>query len=146
MITLIYGCGENQFQMVAESMEPTIKKGEMISADLSIYKTQLPERWDIVLFNSPTMPETNWTMRIVGLPGEVINYDSLGILIDGQRLTPLIPGIKYIKGIGSDTLSHPYTIPENNYYVIGDNVDNSYDSRFWGAVAIDKIFGKVTIE
>jgi signal peptidase I len=141
-----FSCADKRYRMVSEAMEPTINEGDTYSADLSIYKTQLPQRWDIVLFNSPPEPEYNWAMRVVGLPGEVIDFDSLGITINGDILSVPIPGIKYSKGVGRDTLSHPYTIPDNHYYVIGDNVSNSYDSRFWGALPFSKIFGKAILD
>lgn len=43
-------------------------------------------------------------------------------------------------------MPHPFTVPENQYYVIGDNVNDSYDSRFWGALSLDKILGKAIID
>lgn len=47
-------------------------------------------------------------------------------------------------GIGSAKfLEHPYQIPENQYYLLGDNINEAYDSRYWGSIAKDKIFGKV---
>lgn len=144
-IILLFSCGKS-YQMVGDAMAPTIKDGDLLSVELSAYEKQSPERWDIIIFNSPPMPEKDWVMRVVGLPGEEIDYDSLGLTVNGKRLSEPISGIKYSKAIGRDTLSHPYTIPENHYYVIGDNVNNSYDSRFWGAVSIDKIMGQAIFE
>lgn len=55
--------------MASIAMEPTIKNGEVVSTDLSIYYKQLPSRGDIVLFHSPVMEDKNWVMRVVGLQG-----------------------------------------------------------------------------
>jgi len=144
-IILFFSCS-NPYRMVGEAMAPTIKDGDLISADMNAYEHQSPKRWDIVIFNSPPMPEKDWVMRIVGLPGEVIDYDSLGITANGTRLSEPISGIKYATETNKNMHSHPYTIPENHYYVIGDNVNNSNDSRFWGAVPFDKIMGKVILD
>ena len=85
-IILLFSCGES-YRMVGESMVPTIKDGDFFSADLVAYEKQLPERWDIIIFNSPPMPEKDWVMRVVGLPGEEIDYDSLGLTANGKRLS-----------------------------------------------------------
>jgi len=142
---LVLSCGK-QYRMVDEAMAPTIKDGDLISADMTAYENQTPKRWDIILFNSPPMPENDWVMRVVGLPGEVMDYDSLGVTVNGKRFPAPIPGIIYSKELGKDALTHPYTIPENHYYVVGDNVHDSYDSRFWGALSLDKILGKAIID
>ena len=144
-IILFFSC-DKSFYMVGDAMAPTFKNGDLISADMSAYENQSPKRWDIIIFNSPPMPEHDWVMRIVGLPGEVIDYDNLGVTVNGKKFHAPISGVMYSKGIGKDTLTHPYTIPENHYYVVGDNVHNSNDSRFWGALSVDKILGKAIID
>ena len=150
LLSLLSSCQNNSFKMSSNSMSPTIKNGEIISADLSIYDNQKPERWDVVLFQSSALKGKDWTMRIVGLPGEVISFDSLGLSIDGKNINSNKFGIKYKmaneKNSSSKNISHPYTIQSNDYYLLGDNVDEAYDSRFWGAISADSIFGKVNLE
>ena len=144
---LSFSCQNNNFEMTSTSMEPTIKKGEVVSADLSIYNKELPSRGDVVLFHSPVMEEVDWVMRVVGLPGEVVSFDSNGILINNNPLDYATFNVKYDmseSGIGSSKiLVHPYQIPKNQYYLLGDNVNDAYDSRFWGSIPKDQIFGKV---
>jgi signal peptidase I len=126
-------------------MEPTIKEGNIIFVDPSAYKIQLPERWDIVVYKRPTKVYIGpFVMRIVGLPGEVISYDSMGILIDGERFTPPVAGIIYSIDKNDRLIHHPFPIPENEYYLIGDNVNDAIDSRIWGSIPIENIIGKVT--
>ena len=149
-LSLLFSCQNNSFKMSSNSMSPTIKNGEIISADLSIYDNQKPERWDVVLFQSSALKGKDWTMRIVGLPGEVVSFDSLGLSIDGKNMNSNKFGIKYEmhnENIDSSKqISHPYTIQQNHFYLLGDNVNDAYDSRFWGAISADSIFGKVTLE
>ena len=143
----LLSCQSNSFKMASTSMEPTIKNGETVSADLSIYDKELPSRGDVVLFHSPVMIEKDWVMRVVGLPGEVVSFDSTGVLINNNPLDSSTFNVKYDmseSGIGSSKfLAHPYQIPEKQYYLLGDNVDDAYDSRFWGSISKDQIFGKV---
>jgi signal peptidase I len=143
---LVVACVEKQYRMKEGYMEPTIKNEDMVFVDHSIYNTQSPERWDIVVFKTPTKKYKGpFVMRIVGLPGEVISYDSLGILIDGERFTPPIPDVIYgIDDIRREVAEHPYLIPENEYYLIGDNVNDAIDSRIWGSIPKENIIGKVT--
>ncbi len=143
----VQSCGKNSFTMTSKAMEPTIKNGEIITADLNIYTNQLPERMDIVLFHSPKLAKTDWLMRIVGLPGEVVSFDSTGLLIDGKAVNSPNSDIHYqLNFLESDSfkvVTHPYKIPEGEYYFLGDNVGDSYDSRFWGSIPKENIYGKV---
>ncbi|MBX3009797.1 MAG: signal peptidase I [Melioribacteraceae bacterium] len=147
IIVIVSSCRNNSFTMSSGAMEPTIKNGEIIYADLNIFKEQLPNRWDIVIFHSPTMPNTDWLMRIVGLPGETVSYDSLGLLINGERMSNDKNRIHYklycLNVDSSRIIQHPYIVPEDQYYLLGDNVDDSFDSRVWGSISKDKIFGLV---
>ena len=142
----VFDCWAQPYIIMNNSvMEPTIKKGDIIFVNPSAFETQLPERWDIVVYKRPTeYYKGPFVMRIVGLPGEVISYDSVGILIDGERLTPPIPEIIYSIYKDARVIHHPFPIPENEYYLIGDNVDDAIDSRFWGSIQKENIIGKVT--
>lgn len=143
LVFILLACSNNTFEMTSRSMEPTIKEGEIITADFSAYKEKAPERWDVVVFQSPTIPDNKWAMRIVGLPGEEVSYDSLGILINGERLSLPISNMMYTLYEADKMIEHPYVVPENRYYLLGDNVDNALDSRYWGTVDREKILGKI---
>jgi signal peptidase I len=137
--------GQPYLIMNTPVMEPTIKKGDIIFVDPSVYETQHPERWDIVVYKRSTeYYKGPFVMRIVGLPGEVISYDSLGILIDGKRFAPPITEIIYRINKDDRVIHHPFPIPENEYYLIGDNVNDAIDSRMWGSIPKENIIGKVT--
>jgi signal peptidase I len=129
------------------TMQPTISDGETIEVNTTAYSVSSPARWDVVIFQAP-FGGGQWCFRIVGLPGEVINFTDVGITINGNvttspphfkppfyKLPEKIPGVT--------TVEFPYTIPINHYFVLGDNIKDSLDSRYWGGIEAKKIVGKV---
>lgn len=132
-------------------MEPTIRAGQLVVLKHSAYKKAEPKRWDIVFFE-PVVDDPNalWVMRVVGLPGETISIAENGIMINGESCPPP-KGVTWTyapvprhsgKAI---PIEFPFVIHTNAYFVLGDNVTNSYDSRFWGSLPRNKIKGKVVL-
>ena len=129
-------------------MAPTIKPSEMVTVDYLAYSMGGPKRWDVVAFEHPGFSGQMWLMRIVGLPGEVISFTNGNLLINGQVPRPparlaaihysdpawLPPGVSF---------TNPFVVPSNAYYVLGDNVTNANDSRFWGSLPRTNILGKL---
>lgn len=106
-----------------ESMEPTLENGEKIIFNKMIYMVTEPERGDIVFIQRP---QKNYVKRIIGLPKETIEINQGELYIDGvkQEQTYLDEKDKHLTGnIG------PLTIPDNSYFVMGDNRAISKDSR-----------------
>jgi len=109
-----------------------------------VYPFDPPERGDIVVFDPPDPPVSGgdkpYIKRVIGLPGETVEIRGGSIFIDGQQLDEsYLPGASTSCGRrGCD----PITVPEGHVYVLGDNRDNSSDSRFFGAVPVDAIVGK----
>jgi signal peptidase I len=171
LIALLFGegCNRQSFTMLNESMKPTIQPGDRITVDMSAYRIRPPRRWDVVAFHpvDDRYKDNLWVMRIVGLPGERIAYaPRIAALSDG-RITYVprgniliddkapeqpaqIRGVEYTLGYQTpfvDThpgvLAHPLRVPADSYYVLGDNVEGAYDSRYWGALPRKNIAGKV---
>jgi len=132
-----------------------------------VYELGEPERGDVVVFRYPKDPSTDYIKRIVGLPGDRVGYYNKIVYINGEPVGQVPAGI-YI-GVGSgismsgaserqeqlgkvlhDILVMPRTpglegefvVGEDEYFVMGDNRDNSNDSRYWGAVPEDNLVGK----
>lgn len=146
------GCTEKQiFCQASSSMEPTIKRGEVITVDLDTYSRSEPDRWDVVVFESPDGSGGHWVSRVVGLPEETVDIRSGKVVVDGReeplptRLT--IRG--YILPRGDlvldtpDPVAFPFKVPSGSFFVLGDNVSNALDSRYLDCLDRSKIIGKV---
>ena len=107
------------------SMEPTIETGSrMIGLRLS-YTFNSPERGDIIIFKYPDDESVYYVKRIIGLPGETVEIKDGFVYIDGQILTEDYLTVTTEGDFG------PYEVPEGCYFVLGDNRNNSHDSRYW---------------
>ena len=123
------------------SMENTIMTKDRIVAFRFSYLLSKPERQNIIILDSPNPNENKmYLKRIIGLPGETLNIIDGKVYINDST-TPL--NEPYIK---EEMLGNfgPYTIPKDHYFVMGDNRNNSIDSRYWenSFVSKDKILGK----
>ncbi len=125
------------------SMENTIMPKDRIIAFRLSYMLDEPERGDIVVFKYPDDPEqkTLYVKRVIGLPGDTVEVKNGGVYINGAA-EPLEED--YLKEEPMGTFG-PYVVPEDSYFMMGDNRNNSLDSRYWENkfVEEDKILGKV---
>jgi signal peptidase I len=126
------------------SMLPRLHDGERIFVNKLIYYDEYRwapkiERGDIVVFWYPNDPTKSYIKRVVGLPGESVEVREGQVRINGSVLDE-----KYLDPqLNSSPRSQPLTVVKANYYfVMGDNRDNSYDSRSWGLVPKKYIYGK----
>ncbi|MCJ7769899.1 MAG: signal peptidase I [Dehalococcoidales bacterium] len=124
------------------SMEPNIHEDQRIIISKIVYWFHEPERGDIIVFPNPNNPDEDYIKRIIGLPGEVVEIKDGVVYIhqaDGDNL--VLDESEYI----SDPADNDFLgviIPEENYFVMGDNRNNSYDSRRGWTVPRDEIVGK----
>ena len=127
----------------SESMQTTIMKGDRIIGSRLAYKSKDPQRFDIVIFKYPDDESQLFIKRLIGLPGETVEIRDGKVYIDGAQeplddsFVPEVPTGDY----------GPYKVPENSYFMLGDNRENSRDSRFWDNtfVTFDQIVGKAVI-
>lgn len=111
-----------------------------------LFKAGDPKRGDIIVFEYPQNPSQNFIKRIIGLPGETIEIRNKVVYIDGQAqkvsYTRFVdPNIEW----GPRDNWGPKVVPDNCYFCLGDNRDESRDSRFWGFVDRGAIIGKALI-
>lgn len=125
------------------SMENTIMPKDRIIAFRLAYLNSEPERGDVVVFKYPDDPEQKllYVKRVIGLPGDVVEMIDGKVYLNGE-LTPLEE--PYIKETAFGDYG-PYEVPEGEYFMMGDNRNNSLDSRSWKYkfVKKGKILGKV---
>lgn len=127
------------------SMLPQLHDGERLLVNkLVYYKIDSVgwghlERGDIVVFWFPNDPDKSYVKRIIGLPGETVEVRSGKVLIDGRELNE-----PYLDAEHNQTLPsfHLSEVKQHYYFVMGDNRDNSSDSRYWGLVPEKYIYGK----
>lgn len=122
------------------SMEDTIHPGDRVIGSRLAYLSQDPKREDIIIFRFPDDESQVFIKRIIGLPGEEIRIVDGQVYIDGAQ-KPLEE--VYLKEAPQGSFG-PYVVPEDSYFVMGDNRNNSHDSRFWENhfVSRDEILAK----
>jgi signal peptidase I len=106
-----------------------------------------PQRGDIIVFRFPEDEEKDFIKRIVGGPGDIVHVRNKVVLVNGEPLDDKAFTQRIDPGIIDGTINPrdnfgPVTVPEGSYFVMGDNRDQSLDSRFWGFVREEKIRGK----
>ncbi len=127
------------------SMEPALSDGDNLIVDKISYRFHDPERFDIIIFPYQWESNTYYIKRIIGLPGETIQIDDEGnIYIDGEVLRENY-GLERIQNPG--LAREPVTLGEDEYFVLGDNRNNSTDSRFAevGVIHRDDIVGRAWV-
>lgn len=162
------------FQIPSGSMLPTLKIGDFILVNkyhyglrtpvgnLKLVDNNDPSRGDVVVFKYPKNPSIYYIKRVVGLPGDEIQYRDKMIYVNGEaqyqeliaQLPPTQPERLLIKetlkdvpheiyrDVAAGAFDGSWRIPDGQYFVMGDNRDNSNDSRYWGFVPQELLVGK----
>jgi signal peptidase I len=134
------------YRIPSGSNKPTLLIGDHILTDRR-KSARNPQRGDFIIFEFPEDPEKDFLKRVVAMGGDTIEIRDKVLLINNE---PVVED--YV--IHKDSCTHsadksprdnygPVNVPENACFVMGDNRDHSYDSRFWGFVNVSKIKGKV---
>ena len=149
------------FKIPSGSMKPTLLIGDHILVNKFIYGVKLPywgktiipvkkpKRGDIVVFKFPEDPSKDFIKRVVGIAGDTVEIRSKQVYINQKPLEALY-------GVNTDASEipallqprdnfGPVTVPPHSLFVLGDNRDHSYDSRFWGFVDLEALKGKAFI-
>jgi signal peptidase I len=165
------------FRIPSGSMENTLLIGDFLFVNKALYGAEVPivgtrlpafrepERFDIVIFDSPEEPGVNVVKRVVGIPGDTLSMVNNTLRINGRaaeephairsdsRYDPKDPRMRDWQVrhlVGRDRATYhpslknwgPVAVPPDSFFVMGDNRDNSYDSRYWGFLGRDRIAGR----
>lgn len=128
------------------SMLNTIHENDRVIASRLSYKYSKPERYDIAIFKYPDNEEQLFVKRVIGLPGETVSIQDGIVYITGEDGKTHQLEEEYVSEENKDHYNGTFVVPENSYFVMGDNRDNSVDSRYWvttNFVSEDKLVGKV---
>ena len=113
----------------SSSMETTIHEGDAIMG--TRFDRDQINRYDIVIFRFPDNPEEYFVKRVIGLPGETIEIKDGEVYSNGYKLDD-----HFVKELSND--NGKYKVPDNCYFMMGDNRSNSNDSRFWKQKYVEK--------
>ena len=117
------------------SMLPTLHPGDFVVVNKVAYQLGEPHRGDVIVFRLPRDTSQRYIKRTIGLPGEQVDIRAGNVYIDGQEI--LEPYLEV-----STTRGGSWQVPEGAIFVMGDNRNNSSDSRIWGVVPMDNVVGK----
>lgn len=129
------------------SMEPTLTNGDNLIVDKLSYRFRDPQRFDIIVFPYKHKEKTYYIKRIIGLPGETVQIDEKGdIYINGEILSESY-GREIIKAENIGLAAEPIVLGEDEYFVMGDNRNNSTDSRYpqVGNIKREDIIGRAWV-
>jgi signal peptidase I len=119
------------------SMEPGLKDRQRLIVVKSAYSFKAPERGDIIIIHPPVAPQNQWVKRVIGLPGDTIEVKNKTVYVNDIPLDE-----PYISERPEYVLA-PYKVPDDNYFVLGDNRNESSDSHRRWTVDRKEIVGEV---
>jgi signal peptidase I len=121
------------------SMQPTLYAGDFVLVNRLAYWIGSPGRGDVIVFKYPPDPtQVPYIKRVIGLPGDQIHIADGKVFVNGQVLVE--PYLKVTTSRGGD-----WVVPQDSLFVMGDNRNNSSDSRAWGFVPLDNVIGKAEL-
>lgn len=132
-------------EVIGESMENTLYDGDNLWVDKLTYRFENPKRYDVIVFPYRFDRKTYYVKRIIGLPGETVQIDEAGdIYINGDKI-PDLYGREVMRSPGRAI--EPVLLSEDEYFVLGDNRNNSSDSRAEdvGSIKRRDIIGRVLV-
>ena len=121
------------------SMEDTLFNRERLICNKIVYRLSEPERGDIIIFKPPIDQNHNYIKRVIAIEGDKVKILDGQVYLNGKALSE-----DYIEHYSHETMPE-IKVPEDAYFVLGDNRANSSDSRFWGFVPRENIIGKASL-
>jgi len=120
------------------SMLPTMVSGEYVVINRLSYRFGSPQPGDIIVFHYPPNPKEEYIKRVIGLPGDIVEVKDGTVYVNGQPLVENYIKVK-MNGYGK------WEVPAGQLFVMGDNRNNSSDSREWGTLPINYVIGKAVL-
>ncbi len=143
LMFLVIRLAVQNFNIDGMSMEPNFHNRELVLVDKWSYLFHPPNRGDVVVFVSPPVPTQDYIKRVIGLPGDVVSVIGTRVIVNGKTLNET-----YIAPQNQGNPDAPIVnllIPPNDYFVLGDNRADSYDSRAWGCVPSVNLIGRASL-
>jgi signal peptidase I len=132
------------FRIPASAMKPTLKKDDYILVSSFAYMFDEPKINDLIAFKYPKNRNVNYIKRVVALGGNDISLVKGKVVVNGKEINQSYVNSKNTLKTNKKSIG-PWHVPEGMVFVLGDNRDNSNDSRYWGFVPTVDIIGKVVL-
>ena len=171
IVFLVIQTGVRNFKVEGSSMLPTLEGGQYLLVNKLVYfrldtvrlsrvvpfwKVKVeesnewfalrpPQRGEIIVFHYPRDPTKDFVKRVIGLPGENVVVEDGSVVINGQSIDDPYANHKAAFGDNFHDTREPFDVPEGEYFAMGDNRENSRDSRYWGSVPASHIKGKAML-
>jgi len=122
--------------VLGASMESTLHNKERLIANKIGYRLESPKQGEIIIFRPPLDTKRNYIKRVIGVPGDKVEIVNGKVYVNDEALNE-----SYVEHKSYENMP-VVTVPENSYFVLGDNRPNSSDSRYWGFVPRKNVVGK----
>ncbi len=132
--------GYEPFRLPANSMAPTLERGDFVMTDTRYFQRNEPAYGDIAVFRFPRNEDVFYVKRVVGLPGDIIEIRNDVLYRNGE---PVDEPYILLATFGRNSNSGSFAVPEDSYFLLGDNRHNSMDSRYIGAIPARLLHGRV---
>ncbi|WP_373895665.1 signal peptidase I [Virgibacillus natechei] len=140
------------YKVDGESMEPTLQDGNLLMVNTFIYDITEVDRFDVIVFHANK--QSDYVKRVIGLPGDMIEYKDDSLYVNGEQKEE-----DFLESFAEASDSTPFTndftltditgndeVPEGKLFVMGDNRQDSLDSRSFGFISASQLVGKVDIK
>lgn len=143
MLVMVYLFLFSPQEINGSSMYPTFIDKELLITNKVVYKVRPPKRGEVVIFKSPANKEIDYIKRVIALPGETLKLANSTYYVNGEALAePYIEEGVYTSGGSFLKEGDEITIPEDTYFLSGDNRPHSSDSREFGPIPITDFIGR----
>lgn len=146
------------FKIPTGSMRPTLQEGDLILVNKFIYGAKVPftdfrlpalaqlKRGDVIVFIYPEDPKKDFIKRLAGLPGDTLEIKDGSVYLNGKPLAQPAFNQRYYYNRGEwGQENQQITVPQDSFFVLGDNSASSQDSRYWGFVPAKNILGRAIL-
>jgi len=120
-------------------MEPNFSNGDYLLIDEATYRFREPERGEVIVFKNPSNTSQFYIKRIIGLPGEEVVVNDTDVRVDGESIDEI-----YLEDFDFEG-QYIFELDDDEYFVMGDNRSQSFDSRNWGPLGDNLVVGLVRL-